>query len=421
MRILITLLLFLAVLNAPARGLQINGRLTSSLYTYEGQKNAATTTGYLRAYQSLRLDLGDLVLPGLSFHTYLRGTSDLTEQSEADPRLRIYSTYLTWKKSRYQIHLGRQRIYAGVGYGSIDGMRTHAKIAGFDLTFYAGMLVPLNTSAEVNSWSAGNLWGARLSTRRFFGTNLSLSFANREREREAYEQPGQYSGLLVGPQAIVQRLIGLDLNRHFAAGHNLYGRLDFDLKDESLRRAEVSARYAVSSNLSAQVEWFRRAPSVFYNSIFSVFPSEVYREIGTRLFYAVKPGLQLTAHFANVLYDGDSAQRLGLIAGIGAHYSIGYYRSMGYSRASDGLVGSIFYPFTRKLLLKGELDLSSYERAENIDDREELVTGSLGLTYRPTRSLSLDLQVQGLRNPVYVSDTRLFLRGSWRFFKRGER
>lgn len=415
MRILLSLLLFVAT-SASVGALTIGGRLTTSLYSYEGQQDATTTAAYLRAYQSARLDLGGLVFPGLSFHTYLRGTTDLAEKAASDPRLRVYSAYMAWKKSTYQVQVGRQRVLAGVGAGAIDGLRGDLTFLAFDLTYFAGILVPLDKSTDVGSWSAGHLFGARLRTRRL-GTDLALSFASRERESAAYAAPGRFSGVQVAPRAVVQRLVGLDLNRRFATGHSLYGRIDYDLKDTNIRRTEVSGRYALSRQLALQAEWFRRSPSVFYNSLFSVFPAEDYQEMSARVYYTVKPGLQLIAHFADLLYDGDSAQRLGLVASLGEHYSLGYYRTMGYSRASDGLVGSVYYPLNAKLLLRGELDLAAYERYEEAEERDDLVTGSLGLTYRPTRKTFVELQLQGVRNPLYSSDMRLFLRGSYRFFK----
>lgn len=421
MRIPIFLLVFLVGQSASLFGLNLDGRLTSSLYTYEGQKTDTTSIAYLRAYQSVRLNLSHLGASQLSFQTYVRGTTDLREQADTDPRLRLYSANLVWKEQNYQFRLGRQRIYAGVGYGTIDGLRGNFKLSGFNLALYAGPLVPLDKSADLNSWSAGHLWGARIGTSRFFGTDLSLSVASRERESTAYADIGRYSEKLIPSQVIVQRLVGLDIHRRFAPGHTLYGRLDYDLKDASVRRVEVRGRYSLAPSLSVQAEWLRRSPAVFYNSIFSVFPSEDYQEIGGRLYYTLNPGLQLTAHFSTLLYDGDSAQRLGLVASIGDHYSIDYYRSMGYARASDGLVGSLYYPLGRKFLFRGELDLATYERYEQAEERDELVTGSLGLTYRPTRRTFLELQLQGLRNPLYASDARLFLRGSWHFFKRGEK
>ena len=408
-------LLALVLLTGPIHGLTIGGRLTSSLYTFESQQ--ADTATHARAHQSLRLDLGRLLLPALSMHLYVRGSTDLAEQAETDPRLRIYHAYLAWRKEQYRLQIGRQRIYAGAGYGSIDGLRGDLRMAGCDVVLYAGSLVPWGKGSEITSWDDGHLWGAKVGTDRFFGTALSLSFAHRERRAEAYSDTGRYSGLLLHPQAVTRSLASLDLSRRFEGGHSLYGRIDYDFDYEEIRRVEMSGWYVLSPRASLQLEWFRRSPSVFYHSIFSVFPRKDYQEIGGRLYYRIRPNLQLSFHFADLLYDGDDAQRFGLVAGIGSYYQIGYYRTVGYARGSDGLVGSLHYPVGRKFVFQGKLDLTSYERYSD-DDRDGLVSGMLGLTFRPTRRTSFQVQVQGLRNPDYSSDLRLFLRGSWRFFKR---
>ena len=418
MQILIFILILLAALGGPAWSLTIGGRLSTALYTYEGRLADTTATTHLRAYQNVRLSLEQLGLPELSFHTYVRSNTDLLEKAENDPHLHLYNAYLSWKRPRYRLQLGRQRVYAGVGHGTIDGVRGTADRAGFELTLYAGPLVPLGQSMEVHSWSEGHMWGGRISTAQFFNTTISLGFVDRQRQPVAYAAPGRYSGFQGKLAPVVQRLVGLDFNRRFAAGHRLYGRLDYDLKDEGVRRLAVNSHYVLSPRFTARAGWYRRKPAVFYNSLFSVFPHEDYQEISARLYYNARPGLRFSAHFATLLYDGDSSQRLGLTTSIGDNYSIGYYRSMGYARASDGLVGSIYYPLGRKLLLVGSLDLASYERYEDAADRDELVTAALGLTYRPTPKTFVELQVQGLRNPVFASDMRLFLRGGWRFFNK---
>jgi hypothetical protein len=71
-------------------------------------------------------------------------------------------------------------------------------------------------------------------------------------------------------------------------------------------------------------------------------------------------------------------------------------------------------PLSTKLMLRGQLGLASYERIAN-DDREGLLSGVAALTYRASRQLSIDGQLQALRNPTYNSDLRLLLRASWRF------
>ncbi|MEW6749591.1 MAG: hypothetical protein AB1505_01260 [Candidatus Latescibacterota bacterium] len=425
MRAAVVTLLLLAWASTPSLGTTVGGRLTSALYAYEGVDATAAGQRQVRVHQAASLTLGQLVRPEVSLHTYLRGTTDLADQAESDPRLRVYNAYLAWSGPGLQARLGRQRVLAGVGYGTIDGFRADARARGIALTLYAGPLVPAGAAADLGSWSDGNLWGVRVGTDRLLGTDAALSFASRQRDPARYAEEGRFTGVRLDPSAVVQRLVGADVRRQFTGGHALYGRVDWDLESEKLRRAEVSGRCALASRLAGQLEWFRRAPYVYDNSLFSAFPAQVYQEVGGSLHYSLSPQVQVSAHFAHLLYDGDSAQRLGVTAALGPNYSIGYFRTMGYTRASDGVVGSALYPLHRSLLLQAELDLTSYERfLEDAEERDETVTGSAGLRYRPTRNADVDLQVQGLRNPLFDSDMRLYLRASWRFFHalgRGER
>lgn len=417
---LLSVLVFCATLATPATGASVSGRLTTSLYGYEGAEPDSSSVTHLWAHQVVRLDVGDVGVKGLSFSTYLRGTTDLSEQADGEPRLRVYSAYLTWKDRTTRVRIGRQRIGAGVGYGSIDGVRGDAEYAGLRLTAYAGALVPLNTSTQINSPGTAHLWGLRLSTERFFDSAVAISFADRERDPGEYDEPGELSGLVgySGHRPAVQRrLVGVDAYRRFAGGHRLSGRLDGDLHDERLRRAELKGRYQVNRELGLELGWMRREPSIYHNSILSVFDYDSYQEVRARVHYQVSPAIDVSGHAAALLYDGDDAQRLGVTVAVGGNYSVGYYRSMGYAGANDGLVGSVYYPLSRKLTLRGQLDLAAYGRYENAPDRDGLVTGVIGATYRPNRATFLEVQLQGLRNPTYTSDLRVFVRGSWRFFK----
>jgi hypothetical protein len=127
--------------------------------------------------------------------------------------------------------------------------------------------------------------------------------------------------------------------------------------------------------------------------------------------------VQLAASFAQIIYADDHAQRLGLTLSSGPHYSLGYYRTAGYARASDGLAGNLRYALGRQLSINAQLDLATFERYEEAEERDGLAAGGLGLSWKPVSAALIEAQVQALRNPVYLSDLRFLLRGSWHFFK----
>ncbi len=403
MRSAILGLALLAGLNRPAAALVVDGRLTSTLYNYEALKDSATTT-FLRANQGLRLDLSGLGARALSFHTYMQGSTDFQEEAASDPRLRLYHAYFAWKQDANELQLGRQRISAGAGLGRVDGARFTRRGKGWDLDLYAGALAPLDRGVGLGSWSEGNLWGARVRTSRWLGADLGLSFARRQRE-------------LASGSDLVRQLASLEGRRLWRGKHHLYARLDYDQQQSELQRAEVDARLALAPRLSVQANWLRRLPVVYEGSYFSIFPQDAYQEAGASLYFSATDQVQVAASFAQIIYADDHAQRLGLALSSGTHYTVGYHRTMGYARASDGLAGSLHYRLGRNLALRGQLDLATFERYEEAEERDGLASGSLGLNWKPVPAGLVEAQVEALRNPVYSSDLRFLLRGSWHFFK----
>lgn len=397
---------------APVLGATVDGRVTASVYAFEGAVTDSTTQDYLRSTGAVRLQISDLGHPGLSITSYSQSTTDLSKQSTDDPSTRFYSLFLRYKDSRGDLVVGRQHVWAGVGSGSIDGLRLDTKRSGVRLTLYGGALVPVD-GYETNSLSDAYLWGIRLRTERLAGVRLSLSYADRQRDPIPYRNAGIYSGFTGRFPAIRRQLLGAEASRRFGP-HALRGRLDYDLQNEELRRGEVSGRLGLTPTLSVQAGWRQRRPSVFAGSILSVFPSQGYDELSVRANYALSTDLTVSVDAATVIYDDDDTQRLGVSAAIGRHITIGLRRYQGYAGDTAGITGSINYPLTSSLHLRGSLDAASFERFA-ADDSDDLLTGLAGLTWRPSRTFSVDGQLQGLSNPAYDSDLRMLLRANYRF------
>jgi len=403
MRIAVLSVVLLAGLQQSTAAMTVDGRLTSSLYSYEALGDSAAAT-FLRGTQGLRLDLGQLGTPALSVHTYMQGSTDFREEADNDPRLRLYHAYFSWKANAAEVQVGRQRIRAGAGLGRIDGVRYARRGQGWDLDLYAGALPPLDQGAGLGVWSEGNMWGARVRASRWLGAQFGLSFARRQRE-------------LASGSDLVRQLFSLEGRRLVRNKHSLYMRLDYDQKKGELQRSQAEARLALAPRLSLQASYLRRLPAVYEGSYFSSFPQDAYQEAEASLYFSATAQVRLAASFAQILYADENAQRLGLILSSGTHYSLGYYRTSGYARASDGLAGNLYYRLARNLSVNGQLDLATFERYEEAEERDGLASGGLGLSWKPVPAGLLEAQVQALRNPVYSSDLRFLLRGSWHFFK----
>ncbi|MDP6014563.1 MAG: hypothetical protein QF689_01090 [Candidatus Latescibacteria bacterium] len=372
-------LLALLLVSAPATAVTIDGRATGSAYAYEGGLTDSTASTFVRSHGAIRLQAADLGHRGLSLSTYLRGTTDLSEAADDDPAVRVYNLYLRYKDRYAEIRAGRQRVSAGVGYGTIDGARIDLKRYDVGLTLFGGAQIPVNGHG-LGALSNAYLWGLRLRSNRLAGVKVAVSYADRERDPIQYGVAGRFSGFLGQPEAIRRQLIGAEASRRFGL-HSLRARLDYDLQDETVRRGELSGRIGLSADVAVQAGWRHREPSVYRGSIFSVFPSQGYNEWSLRAHYRLSSDIALSAHAATLIYDDDSTQRLGLSASFGRHLTIGYRRYQGYAGGSDGLSGSLLYSLGRTLTLRGDLDLSSFERFE-AEDSDGLVTAVAGLSWR---------------------------------------
>jgi hypothetical protein len=420
-RIRIAIFLGVALLSCPLSwAATLNGRLTTSLYTWERQEADTSSSSHLRAYQSVTLDAGELGDRRLSFHTYALVTGDVSGPGNRGQRFRLYNAYFRWKeggRTPTEVSAGRQRVYEGVGYGTMDGLRASVTPGGaFTLTGYVGTLAPLVTRARIEDWSDGHMWGGRLTTDRIGNTSVGLSYAHRNRRPLPYLAPGRYSGLVFDITSEQQELAGLDVHRAFQGGVDLYVRLDYDLLGGRVRQAEGIARVAASEHLTVAFEGFHRAPVVNANSIFSVFDIEDSQEYAVRGNYTVNRLVSVYGNFAEVVYEGARAQRVGFGFGVGQH-SVSYTRRIGEGGENDALSVSLAQAVSRFVTLRADGGVASYRLTDGVGKKLMAMSGALGITCRPGRRVTLDAEAQALRDRIYANDFRFFLRGTVWFFK----
>ncbi|HQF42796.1 MAG TPA: hypothetical protein PK073_07760 [Ignavibacteriaceae bacterium] len=85
------ILVFLLAINTIVFAQNINGRFSSSVYTFERYDSLNSSENYVRAYEMLNLNLN---YNKFSVRSYLNLETDLTKEQISDPRLRFYNLYL---------------------------------------------------------------------------------------------------------------------------------------------------------------------------------------------------------------------------------------------------------------------------------------------------------------------------------------
>jgi hypothetical protein len=419
-------LAFLAIATLPLQlnGQSLNARFSTSLYSYERNLTNSTAVNYMRLYQTAQLTVGQFASNRLSFHLFGQVSQDLAESADDDPIPRLYNAYFQWQERNAllsQVKLGRQRVYSGVAYGAIDGLDltvragNHFKIGGF-----AGFLVPTSNEIEVASWDASHAFGLRASTDQILGAKMLVSFYQRNRQQVSYTNGRFTSGLLpqartISFQSLEQRLIGIDVYRSVAGRANVYGRFDYDLLNERVRRGQFELRVSPTQKLELAGEFFHRAPLIGANSIFSVFDQSTSQDFGLRANYRVNQTWFVDGNLGYQMYDGDESLRFGL----GLRFKYGYFGynfRRGYGGQNNGAYASLNYQLNSKIGLTANTGLSRYSLFDDDGDDHTSITGSVGVNYRPHKLISVDVVGQALRNRFLSNDMRLFARANYWFF-----
>ncbi len=424
---LLVLVLFMFLASGTSAQ-NISARFTTSVYNWQYQSEDANgnliDNTHLRLHQGVRLRLGNLSSSGAFLQTYFSASTDLGSNISRDPLLRLYNFYfkIPGLFSGLDLQVGRQRIYAGVGWGTIDGLYLKYNFSSYLLEAYAGAQMPLETGKLAESWGDSRMYGFRLRPPRFYGIRSSLSFVSREREAREYSEPGRWSGVLQKTGSTQRRLLGLDIQRTSFGKLDSYIRLDLALLNGfegefELNRFESVNTLNLLENLSVGLDYILREPLINLNSIFWVFDYEPSTEIAGRITYSFIPDLQATLRYASVDYGDDTSERLGLSLAYKSLFFT-YTNNAGYSGNLDGVAAGYRRPLNESFTANAQLAYSWYEFAGDSENRNNALAALLSVNWAAAKNMRVDLQGQFLNNLQYSSDYRFFLRYSYRLFSK---
>jgi hypothetical protein len=414
-----SLLVFTIVLTGSLHAQTINGRLVTSAYGWERQDVNGTSTSQLRAYENIQLNVGT---SDVSFHTYLQGSTDFSNEMHDDPALRLFNAYLRVKNvfDMVDVKVGRQPVFAGVSYGTIDGASLNIRPTdGVEIVAYGGGLAPVAQKPDFfqnldENWQIGG----QLLLYLIEDTKIGLSYMNRHREADLFwtwrpdEQMNLTPTLMdYGSRANQYGSVNV---AHSSGRMWLYGRFDYDFNFERTSRAEVAATYQAMPTLGLSLNLAHREPVLAYNSYFALLEASANQEASLGVDYRVHPRLTLLGRVSTVMYEDENAMRVSLGAA-NKYASIMYTKDVSYDGDLDGFNLQFTYPLMQGMLVPhvGAV-YSSYALGENLDKTSTWV-GVLGATVRPVKTLSIDVQGQYMTNKIYASDMRAFARVSYWF------
>ena len=164
----------------------INGRLTSSVYSFERFSGPDVSNKYLRAYELLSLNINR---DNYSLRTYFNFESDITKELKMDPKFRVYNFFLE-ARDVFEVltfRLGRQPIINSVVGGLFDGVNVNLAKGDFKFNAYYGGNVPAYQKFELTSdWEHDFIVGGKLTTTSLKDFRISLGYINKNFKPQEY-------------------------------------------------------------------------------------------------------------------------------------------------------------------------------------------------------------------------------------------
>jgi hypothetical protein len=334
------LLLFLGA-TAFVSAQNINGRFSSSLYTFERYDSSNSSEQYLRAYEMLNLNLN---YDKISIRSYLNFETDVMNDLETDPRLRFYNLYFEARDIMdiATVRLGRQPIINSVAGGVYDGASLTLKKTDYKLNAYFGGNVPAYQKFDlIENFDENYLFGGKFTTTVLKDFQLGLAYVNKN------FQPQKYTANRLNPDL---NLIEVDIENksnqyEFVSGEvnyskqglvSVFTRYDYDLNFNQTSKFEFDARTEAVDRLGINLYYNYRQPKIRYNSIFAVFDYGNTYEVEIGADYKINNLFTVIGKFGNVEYKDENSQRVGL--GLSTSYgSINYRKTFGYAGELDAV------------------------------------------------------------------------------------
>lgn len=415
------LLLFLLLfgISATINSQNINGRFSSSLYTFERFDSASTSKTYARTFQMLSLNFGK---QNLWLRTNLNLEGEIAETVLNNPRLRFYNLYLDvtniWDLLSFK--LGRQPLFNSVAGGIFDGATLSLKYEGYKLKVYYGGNVPAYQELKLtDNWKDDYVFGGEFTVYAIQDLRIALKYVDKNFKSISYSALRLDANL----NPITKEIENNSRQYQFITGEVSYSkqnlfrvdtRFDYDMNFKTTSKLELSGRYEQVDNLGISLYYNYREPRIRYNSIFSVFDYGNTWEIEGGVDYKIEDAYTVTGKFANVSYKEETSQRLTL--GLASPYgTLTGRKSFGYAGEMDAI--SLYTAFTTlEGLITPSLGFAFTRYKQSVSSpRNELISLLAGFNLRPWRAISFDFQGQYLNNKIYNNDWRLFFKLNYWF------
>lgn len=397
----------------------INGRLSSSIYSFERNSDSSHSETNVRGYQTALLNVN---YGQFSLRTRFSVDANFINTLDSDPRLRFYNLYIEGRNlfNIATLKIGRQSIFNAVGIGAFDGASLKLRYSNYSLSGFYGVNIPAYQKLELSSdWANDYVTGAKFEGEPIENLKFGIGFIDKNFKSASYwttRLDENLNPITIEIQkhsnqfSFATAELSYNINNFF----NVFSKAEYDLNFETISKVELTGRYEKIENLGIEFYYNFREPRIRYNSIFSVFNFGNTQEIEAGVDYKVNDKLTVIGKFGNVYYNDETSQRLTIGANTSAG-NISYRKTFGYAGELDAL--SIYFAKTFNdgvLTPSAGLSFTSYKLSPDAE-RNALVSVLVGTNVRPWKTFSFDVQGQYFHSKIYQNDFRFLLKVNYWF------
>ncbi len=410
-KILIAAILFSATI---VMAQNLNGRFSTSLYSFERSTAPNVSETYVRSFSSLYFNLNK---DNVSLRTRFNLETDFANALKNDPRLRFYNLYVEARDlfDVATVKLGRQSLFNGIAGGVYDGVNLQLRHGIFKVEGFYGGNVPAYQKLELTD-DFGNdyVLGGEVTAYPHDNLRIAVNYTDKNFKAQNYDayrlnEFNVLDTILVKRASNQFKFLGGEVSYHLPETVELNTKYHYDLNFSQTSKFEISGRYSQIDRLGISLYYNYREPKIRYNSIFSVFNVSNSQEIEGGIDYQFSDFITAYGKFGNVTYEDDESQRLTL--GVNTTYgSVSFRKSFGYAGELDALSIYTARTFADGLLTPSVgITYTSYKLSEDAE-QNNLLAVLAGLNLRPWKQLSFDVQGQFVSNKIYDNDFRILFK-----------
>jgi hypothetical protein len=397
----------------------INGRVSSSVYSFERYDTVNVNNYYLRFFEQIGLNFNQ---DNFSLRTNIDYEGSSSSNLTTPYYVRFYNLYIEQRNlfDVMTLRLGRQPIFNAVGGGVYDGVNVDLDYTDYKISAYYGGNTPTYQTLKFNNdWNDNFISGGKFTLNSIENFQVALSYVNKNFKPDDY-----YATRLDANLNPIQLLIqhnseqysygSAEVNYTMKNLLDINASYDYDFNYSMTSKVEINAEYTHLDNFKLNLYYNYRQPRITYNSIFSVFNYGNTQEMELGGDYIVNKHITITGRVADVIYNDANSQRItvGINSTLG---SLTYLKNLGYAGEMDALSFYAAHSFLTGLLTPSiGVSYTSYKLSK--DDNTNYITSFLaGVNVRPYRTLSFELQGQYMDNKIYRNDFRYFLKLNYWF------